>query len=117
MMDSELSWKYQIEKVTNKLRSITHILRQIKKSTPLKIRLLLYKGLFLPHIEYGLPIYGHTNTEKIHRLQKKAIRIVNNAPISSHTEKMFFEAQTLKVHDLQSYKFWKTKLNMKALNI
>ena len=45
----------------------------------------IYSSLILPHINYGILLWGH-NTEKIFKLQKKAVRIMTSSKYLSHVQ-------------------------------
>ena len=52
--------------------------------------------------------WGNADNKIIHpaiMLQKRAIRIINNAPYNSHTEPKFRKSEILKLHDLHVYEF------------
>ena len=62
----------------------------------------LYKSIVHPYINYGIQIWGNakaTYLNKIIRLQKRAMRIVNNASYNGHTEPIFKSNLVLKVQD------------------
>ena len=78
-IDDKLKWDQHINKIINKLRTIIYSLNQTKNLLPLKIKLLLYKGLFMPHIEYCIQIWGHcSKRDKIQKLMKWGLRCVYN---------------------------------------
>ena len=60
LIDSNLSWNLEIDKTASKVRSIIFLLTQVKSCTPPEVRSLLFKGLLMPHLEYGLTIYGNS---------------------------------------------------------
>ena len=45
----------------------------------------LYNSLILPHLAYGILLWGH-NCEHIRLLQRKIIRAVANSNYNYHTE-------------------------------
>ena len=100
LMDSKINWAHQIDKVCNKLRSVIHLLSQVKNSIPISTRILLLKGLFMPQLEYGLAIYGKGGLDKVLKLQKWAIRTTYKVKKSAHTTELFKHANILKVDDL-----------------
>ncbi len=58
----------------------------------------LYFSLFHSHLLYCINILSctsQTNITKILTMQKKAIRIVTNAPYNSHTNPLFLEINVL----------------------
>ena len=59
----------------------------------------LYKSLILPHLNYGLLLWG-VHLQDISVLQKKAIRVVTNNTNKSHTQPIFKEYGVLNVNDM-----------------
>lgn len=103
MVDDKLTWSHHIDKVAAKLRSTLYHLNKIKNILPEKLKLMLYNGLFKPHLEYCLTIYGHCSKTKIkilETLQKRAIRTVYRKNKLAHAEPLFKQAGTLKLEDL-----------------
>ena len=67
----------------------------------------LYCSFILPYINYCVEVWGNTyktNTDPIFILQKKAIRIVNNADYRDPTNPLFTKLNTLKFKDLVDFK-------------
>lgn len=79
---------------------IIYSLASIKKYFPLKLKIILLKSLFYPHLEYGLNLWGSGNIKEVRKLQKWAIRTVFNKPNLSHTEPLFKLANCLNIDDL-----------------
>lgn len=85
-------------------------MNKLKKCVPTSAFLHIYNCLILSHIDYGQIIWGpyiNRNT-RLEKLQKKAIRIVNNVKYNSHTNPLFKKNSTLKLYDmcaLQDFKF------------
>ena len=100
-IDPKLTWKFHIEHVTSKLRKTNYFLAMLKNSHPMRIKKLIYLALGQSHIEYGLPIwYAKKKTEKIIKIQKRAIRNVCNAKYNAHTQPLFGCTRTLTIDDL-----------------
>ena len=102
-MDDKLNWEYHIEKVKSKVRSIIHLLTTVKKSFPPNLKILLYKALLMPHINYCLPIYGSgKGIGRLATYMKWGIRVCNNLKYNSHTNSSFRYYKILKFEDLYS---------------
>ena len=110
IVDKNLSFKPHIDMISNKISRATGIMNKLKKFVPTSALLHIYNCLILSHINYGLIIWGpyiNRNT-RLEKLQKKAIRIVNNVKYNSHTNPLFKKNSTLKLNDmcaLQDFKF------------
>ena len=72
--------------------------------------------MILPHINYGLVVWGNKSS-KILQLQKKAIRAVSCAGYISHTEALFKFYGILTVNDIYKYKLLTLFYNIKRLNV
>ena len=105
MMDDRLDWSHHIKYVSNKVRKIIFSLSKIKTIFPCKLRLQLYKSLLIPHIEYGLLIYGNANQiGKVVKLHKWGIRTALNKKYNCHTMPLYKENDILNVRDLYNLK-------------
>ncbi len=117
IIDQNLSWKYHITKTTNQISKNIGILRKLRNTLPKQILFTLYNTLVLPYISYSNIAWAitdrtltqnscpwtSTNTTKlddIFKLQKRALRIINNSNYTSHTKTMFKELKTLNIFDL-----------------
>ena len=74
--NENLSWKPHIDNICNKISRSIGILNKLKHYIPLHIRINIYNSLILPYINYGILLWGN-NHEKVTKLQKKAMRIIN----------------------------------------
>lgn len=99
-MDETLTWKEHISKVCSKISRSNYILNKVKHTIPKTCLLTLYQSLVHCHINYGLIIWGaSTAIERVHKLQKKSIRIINRKPYNYHTEPLFKECKILTIKD------------------
>ena len=99
ILDTALSWKYHINMIAIKISKVIGILHKLKYIFPKNILLTIYKSLILPHLNYGLLLWG-VHLQDISVLQKKAIRVVTNNTYKSHTEPIFKEYGLLNVNDM-----------------
>ena len=75
--------------------------------------ILLYYSLILPHINYCILAWG-TNTKRVFKLQKRAVRIITRSHYLSHTDPIFLHLKLLKIIDL--YKLFQLKFYFKLTN-
>ena len=100
-IDDKLTFTNHINKLTDKLRTIIHLLSTVKKKFPEKIKILLFKSIFMPHLQYGITIWGNNKKcSGIFRYQKWALRNACNKSFYTHTSPLFFKHSILKFHDL-----------------
>lgn len=98
-IDNQLIWDTHIKSVNSKLARAGGILNRIKNVLPLKIRKTLYNTLALPHISYGISVWGR-NSKGLEKLQKRCIRNTGNCKFNAHTEPLCKALKILKVNDL-----------------
>ena len=87
----EISYQYDCHVIS--------ILHKLKYIFPKDISLTIYTSLILPHLNYGLLLWG-VHLQDISVLQKKAIRVVTNNTYKSHTEPISKEYGLLNVNDM-----------------
>ena len=105
LIDDELSFVGHINKLKSKLNSGLYALSTCNNLVPLKIRLLIYRGLIDSHLQFGSIIYGASHPkllEPIQILQRKALRLVAMAKYNAHTDPLFKMYSILKLSDLVS---------------
>ena len=74
--------------------------------------LQLYNSLFLPHVNYGILIWGQ-NYERIEKLRKRAVRFITQSKYLAHTDQIFIKFNLLKIQDI--FKLNQLKLYYKYL--
>ena len=82
-----------------KISKIIGMLHKLKYIFPKEILLIIYKSLIMPHMNYGLLLWG-VNLKDIFLLQKKAIRFVTHNTYKSHTEPIVKENGLLNLVDM-----------------
>ena len=60
-----------------------YILNRLKHELTLSILKTIYNTLFLPHLNYGILLWG-SETESIHKLQRRVVKLI-------HTRSQFAE--------------------------
>ena len=86
---------------------------RLKHFLPAKIMKTLYNSLILPHITYGIILWGKV-LKRINKLQKWAIRTIDVAKYNAHTEPIFKRLKLLKAQDI--YKLTAIKIFHKYKN-
>ena len=96
-----------------KLTKTVGVLNRLNYEYPLAILKTLYNTLFLPHLNYGILLWG-SETESIHKVQKRALRIISDNKFNAHTEPICRAERLLKVKDIYRlgiYKFYYKLIN------
>ena len=107
-IDSNLLWKEHVKKVRIKLSRSIGVIRRLQKTLACTTLKVLYNSLILPHLQYGLLLWGN-HAKELTTLQKRAIRVVMKAKYLSHSEPLFKELSILNLNDmykLSSLKFY-----------
>ena len=100
VISETLSWKPQINKICNKLAKTIGILKRLKNTIPQYSLLLLYNSLFLSTINYSTLVWGLAASERITKLQKKAVRLICREKYNAHTDTLFKKLNILKFNDI-----------------
>ena len=106
-LDSSLTWKEHINKISFKISRTIAVMNKLKCHLSSDVLLKIYQSLIVPHFNYGILAWGFHN-KRLFKLQKKAVRIVVNAPYNGHTDPIFKHLNVLKISDicaLQELKF------------
>ena len=78
-MDETLTWKHHIGKVCSKISHSNYIINKVKHILPTSSLHTLYLTIVQSHLNYGLHIWGSSNSiGKVFVSQKKSLRIINN---------------------------------------
>ena len=75
-LDSHLTWENHCNGVANTIARNSSVLNRVKKMLPPDSLKLLYNSLILPHIQYGLVLWGNSNNSNKKRITAIQKRIV-----------------------------------------
>ena len=98
-LNHNLKWNTHINCVSLKISKVTGLLYKLKSVYPITILKSIYNTLVLPHINYCILSWG-SQIDRIHLLQKRAIRNISKSNFRAHTEPLFKEHNLLKVQDI-----------------
>ena len=99
-IDETLSWRYHIQKVCAKISSSNYIINKVKNVLPKSALKSIYLSLVHSHICYGLVLWGASKiSNRVHKLQKRAIRTINHKSYNYHTDPLFKICEILKLSD------------------
>ena len=103
-IDRNLKFNHHLNVISNKCSKSIGVLYRISSFLPFEILRQLYDTLILPHLQYGIEIWGHAHgSSKILALQKRAIRIINSLMYRAHTEHYFTDNRILSIAKLYQY--------------
>ena len=106
-IDDQLTWKEHINTVYSKVSKSLSILYRTKSLLNLHTLVTLYNCLILPYLMYCCEIWGNTsksNVPCLSLIQKRVVRLINNANYIVHCNQLFYLCQLLKFSDLVKYK-------------
>ena len=99
VFDECITWKSHVQKVSSKISVVVGTLTRLKHFLPQNILKMIYNALILPHINYGLLLWGK-NFRGIFKLQKWAVRAITCSKYNAHTEPIFFKLKLLKIESI-----------------
>ena len=100
-MDNQLNWKQHIMDLKNKICKLTGIFYKLRCMVPQTILLMLYNAFVLPHISFGLEVWGSTYQSylsDISVIQKRIVRIISGSSYHAHTAPLFKKLKILDVY-------------------
>ena len=100
LLDSNLSWKFQINNVALKISRTVGVVARLRHFVPRTTLLNIYQSLILPYLTYGLAAWGQaakTHLKKILVLQKRVLRLMYFAEPRVHTMPLFISSKITNV--------------------
>ena len=79
-IDEHLSWKDHIAKISSKIGRVIGVMSKLKRIIPVHSLKLMYNSLIIPHLNYGITLWGH-KASNLNRLQKKSHPYLNQIQI------------------------------------
>ena len=88
ILQSNMSWSMHTDHISLKVSKAIGIIYRLKDVYPLLVLQTLYNTLILPYFNYCILSWGATisNGNRLHLLQKKALRLISNLNYIAHTE-------------------------------
>lgn len=105
-IDHTLDWKHQVDHICKSISSRLFLFNKIKKYLDTKCRVLFFNSYILPIFDYCCTIWGNCSDDSIQRvtkLQKRAARIILDAPFLTPSQEMFHTLNWLPFEDRVSY--------------
>ena len=101
-INKHLTWTSHINILSAKISKTIGILNSLKHFLPIDILRTIYNSLIVCHLNYGILLWGTqlAENDKLHKLQKKAVRIITSNSYLSHSEPLFKQLCLLKSCDI-----------------
>ena len=102
-LDASLSWKYHAEHVRKKILGILHMMKKSKKYIPVEMKKMIFSALIQSQLSYCVGIWGGASKsviEPLCKIQKRALRLVNESHHIKHCDPMFASIGCLKFRDM-----------------
>ena len=118
LLDSNLSWKFQINNVLKISRSVGVVAR-LRHFVPRTTLLNIYQSLILPYLTYGLAAWGQaakTHLQKILVLQKRVLRLMYFSEPRAHAVPLFISSKTLLLQMLYAEKVSSIMFDVSCMN-
>ena len=103
LIDSNLSWKPQVDSVVKNIKRSIGILSKLQYYVNITIQINLYYSLIYPFLTYGILSWGNaytTTLQPLYILQKKAMRIITFSNFDQHSTPLFRLLNIIKLDDL-----------------
>ena len=109
ILQSNMSRSMHTDHISLKVSKAIGIIYRLKDVYPLLVLQTLYNTLILPYFNYCILSWGATisNGNRLHLLQKKALRLISNSNYIAHTEPIHKNLRLLKLTDMFPIAVWK----------
>ncbi len=93
-LDVNPNWNCHINQISNNISKSIGILNKLKHFIPVKTKVLLYNSLIVSHLNFCILAWGY-QCDRVIKLQKKVIQILNLSKYNAHTEPILKELKLL----------------------
>ena len=102
-MNGKLCWKDHMTHTANKARQGLYALAKLKKVNNVTTKKLVFNALINSHINYGIHLWSHQNSEEhkqIRKIHKAGVRMIVKAHPKEHSEPIYKQLGILKLEDM-----------------
>ncbi|XP_071959489.1 uncharacterized protein [Antedon mediterranea] len=103
ILDEFVTFHDHIDIITMKIARVIGVMNKLKYIVQSDVLLIMYNSLILPHLIYAITIWGvagATKLQRIHILQKRAIRIICKVHYQHPSANLFYNKNLLNIFDL-----------------
>ena len=102
-IDEHLTWKHHIDEICKKIRKDVGIIYKLRHFVTRQVLMMIYNAFILPHITYGIEVWGGTYTTYLNQIfviQKRAVRAMTFKNHMDHSMPLFYECKILDLYKL-----------------
>ena len=96
VLDEFLTWQPHVKKVSARISRSLGVIKRVRTFLPIIALKSLYNALIVPHLNYGLKLWG-PRSKPVALVQKRAIRVITKSKFFAHTSPLFKEHKLLKL--------------------
>ena len=101
VISDDLTWNNHQAKVQKKISKVNGVLTKLRYSLPRHTLQTIYNSLIIPHLQYGITLWGSNITSELEKVQKQCIRKISMAKKwYAHCDPLFRKASLLKISDI-----------------
>ena len=104
VVDQHLTWKDHVDKVHKTVSMILARFRSIKPFLPTYAQIQFCQAFILPHLDFCSTVWGSTNLERLHKLQKRTARMIFDLPTQTPSTPLFNKLKWMKITDRVLYR-------------
>ena len=105
-IDEDMKWKSHVNNILSNVSKSIGVMSKLRDLLQDHILLLLYNTLVLPHLNYCIVLWGCCNKtllERLHKLQKRAVRLITKSSYFAHSKPLFVKLKVLPIFQLYEY--------------
>ena len=105
IISSNLKWNKHINHISIKVSKVVGIMFRLRTILPSDVLQTLYNSLIMPHFYFYCLLTWESTIKtghKLHLLQKKALRLIDNSHYIAHTELISKKIHMVKIIDMFS---------------
>ena len=104
LLSDDLTWNNHQQKVQKKISKVNGVLSKLRYCLPRHTLKTIYNSLVLPHLQYGITLWGSNITPELVKIQKQCVRKISMAKKwDAHCDPLFRKANLLKIQDIHKF--------------
>ena len=104
LISDDLTWNNHQKKVEKKICKVNGVLSKLRYSLPRHTLKTIYNSLILPHLQYGITLWGSNITQELIKIQKQCVRKISMAKKwYAHCDPLFKKTSLLKIQDIHKF--------------